>query len=282
MNPAVPPDKRGNTGMSAKLLLVGCGKMGGAMLAGWKAAGAASAVVVVEPYGAPKGLPADVLVVKEALEIPADFAPDAVILAVKPQMMDQALPFYARYAGSALFLSIAAGKPIAYFEKYLGPAAAIVRAMPNTPAAVGRGISAAVPNAQTSEVQRKLAQTLLSAVGEVAWVGEEAHLDAVTALSGSGPAYVFLLVETMARAGVAAGLPADLSMQLARATVMGSGELLRQSHESAEQLRRNVTSPKGTTEAALDVLMVEGPGGLHDLMTRAVAAGTGRSRELAG
>lgn len=268
--------------MSAKLLLVGCGKMGGAMLSGWKAAGAASAVVVVEPFGAPKGLPADVLVVKDAADIPADFIPDAVILAVKPQMMDQALPHYARYAGASMFLSIAAGKPIAYFEKYLGTQAAIVRAMPNTPAAVGRGISAAVPNAQVSEGQRKLAHTLLSAVGEVTWVADEALLDAVTAVSGSGPAYVFLLVEAMARAGISAGLPADLAMQLARATVMGSGELLRQSHESAEQLRRNVTSPKGTTEAALNVLMTEGPGGLHELMTRAIAAATNRSRELAG
>ncbi len=268
--------------MSASLLLVGCGKMGGAMLAGWKAAGAAGAVVVVEPFGAPKGLPADVLVVKEASEIPADFTPDAIILAVKPQMMDQALPNYARYAGTALFLSIAAGKPIAYFEKHLGVHAAIVRAMPNTPAAVGRGISAAVPNANCSDAQKALARTLLSAVGEVAWVADETLLDAVTALSGSGPAYVFLLVETMAKAGVAAGLPPDLSMQLARATVMGSGELLRQSHESAEQLRRNVTSPKGTTEAALNVLMAEGSGGMQDLLTHAIAAGTARSRELAG
>jgi pyrroline-5-carboxylate reductase len=268
--------------MSASLLLVGCGKMGGAMLAGWKAAGAAGSVVVVEPFGAPKGLPAEVLVVKEASEIPADFTPDAIILAVKPQMMDQALPNYARYAGTALFLSIAAGKPIAYFEKHLGANAAIVRAMPNTPAAVGRGISAAVPNANCTDAQKALARTLLSAVGEVAWVADETLLDAVTALSGSGPAYVFLLVETMAKAGVAAGLPPDLSMQLARATVMGSGELLRQSHESAEQLRRNVTSPKGTTEAALNVLMADGPGGMQDLLTRAIAAGTARSRELAG
>lgn len=268
--------------MSANLLLVGCGKMGSALLAGWRAAGAAAEVVVVEPFGVPKDFPADIPVVKDASEIPAGFAPDAVILAVKPQMMDQVLPAYARYAGHALFLSIAAGKPIAYFEKYLGAEAAIVRAMPNTPAAVGRGISAAVPNDKTSAEQRTLAQTLLSAVGEVAWIDDEAHLDAVTALSGSGPAYVFLLVEAMARAGAAAGLPINLSMQLARATVMGSGELLRQSAESADQLRRNVTSPKGTTEAALDVLMMEGPGGIHDLLNRAIAAGTNRSRELAG
>lgn len=267
--------------MSAKLLLVGCGKMGGAMLAGWKQADPATRMVVVEPFGAPKGLPDDVIVVADASDIPADFQPDAVILAVKPQMMDQALPAYSRYAGQSLFLSIAAGKTLAYFEKFLGAQASIVRAMPNTPAAVGRGISALVANGNVDGKGRALAQNLLSAVGEVTWVAEESLLDAVTAVSGSGPAYVFLLVETLARAGEAAGLPADLAMQLARATVMGSGELLRQSHESAEQLRRNVTSPKGTTQAALDVLMDEGPNGMAALMRSAIAAATQRSRELA-
>ncbi|WP_029014105.1 pyrroline-5-carboxylate reductase [Niveispirillum irakense] len=268
--------------MSATLLLVGCGKMGSAMLAGWKQADPATRLVVVEPFGAPKGLPADVQVVASADEIPADFQPDAIILAVKPQMMDEALPAYARFADRALYLSIAAGKTLAYFEKHLGASARIVRAMPNTPAAVGRGISALVANGRVDQAGRTLAQQLLSAVGEVAWVEEEGLLDAVTAVSGSGPAYVFLLVETLARAGEQAGLPADLAMRLARATVMGSGELLRQSHESAEQLRRNVTSPKGTTQAALDVLMAEGPAGMADLLRRAVAAGTNRSRELAG
>lgn len=268
--------------MSAALLLVGCGKMGGAMLAGWKQADPGTRLVVVEPFGAPKGLPADVQVVSDPAEIPADFQPDAIILAVKPQMMDQALPAYARYADRALFLSIAAGKTLDYFARHLGSGARIVRAMPNTPAAVGRGISALVANAPVDAAGRALAQELLAAVGEVAWVEDESLLDAVTAVSGSGPAYVFLLVEAMARAGEDAGLPTDLAMRLARATVMGSGELLRQSHESAEQLRRNVTSPKGTTEAALDVLMASGPTGMHDLLRRAIAAATARSRELAG
>ncbi|MQP65260.1 pyrroline-5-carboxylate reductase [Niveispirillum sp. SYP-B3756] len=268
--------------MSAKLLLVGCGKMGGAMLAGWKQADPATRMVVVEPFGPPKGLPDDVQVVTDAADIPADFQPDAIVLAVKPQMMDQVLPAYARYADRALFLSIAAGKTLGYFQQFLGDGARIVRAMPNTPAAVGRGISALVANANVDTAGRALAQRLLSAVGEVTWVAEESQLDAVTAVSGSGPAYVFLLVETLARAGESAGLPPDLAMQLARATIVGSGELLRQSHESAEQLRRNVTSPKGTTQAALDVLMEEGPQGMAALMRRAIAAATQRSRELAG
>ncbi len=266
--------------MGAALLLVGCGKMGGAMLAGWMAAGVAGRVVVVEPSGATGPLPDGVTAVRDPADIPADFSPAAVILAVKPQMMDAALPGYRRFAGDAVFLSIAAGKPIAYFEKHLGAEAAVVRAMPNTPAAIGRGISVAVPNARATSCHRNLCDRLLAAVGEVAWVDDESLLDPVTAVSGSGPAYVFLLVETLAKAGEAAGLPAELSMRLARATVSGAGELLRQSPEEAAQLRRNVTSPNGTTQAALDVLMAAD--GLAPLMERAVADATRRSRALAG
>lgn len=266
--------------MGATVLLVGCGKMGGAMLAGWKAANAATRFVVIDPYAQADSLPAGVELVATAAEVPADVQADAVVLAVKPQMMDQALPDHARHAGTAVYLSIAAGKPIAYFERHLGQGAPVVRAMPNTPAAIGRGISVAVPNAAVSPAQRDLCHRLLQAAGEVAWTDDEGQIDAVTALSGSGPAYVFLLTEAMAKAGVAAGLPEDLAMTLARATVAGSGELLHRSHEPADQLRRNVTSPNGTTQAALEVLMA--PGGLEDLMVRAVAAGTRRSRELAG
>jgi pyrroline-5-carboxylate reductase len=265
--------------MGASLLLVGCGKMGGAMLAGWMSAGVAGRVVVVEPY-TPPALPAGVELVASADQVPADLNPQAIILAVKPQMMDAVLPSYRSQSGRAVFLSIAAGKPIAYFQKALGAEAAIVRAMPNTPAAIGRGISVAVANPQAGEQHRILAERLLAAVGEVAWVEDEALLDPVTAVSGSGPAYVFLLVEALAEAGVAAGLPADLAMRLARVTVAGSGELLHQAPESAEQLRRNVTSPNGTTQAALDVLMAAD--GLADPLRRAVAAATRRSRELAG
>ncbi|HEY1721490.1 MAG TPA: pyrroline-5-carboxylate reductase [Magnetospirillaceae bacterium] len=263
-----------------RILLVGCGKMGGAMLEGWLERGAASAdIIVVEPNG-PVAARDGLRVVKAAGEVPADFSPDVVVLAVKPQMMDAALPPLVGYAGKAVVLSIAAGKTLAYFGKALGEGTAVVRAMPNTPAAVGRGISVAVPNAKVSAEQRAACGALLSAVGAVEWVEDEGLMDAVTAVSGSGPAYVFLLAETLAEAGVAAGLPRPLAEKLARATVVGSGELLNQSPETAAKLRENVTSPNGTTFAALQVLRVET--GMPGLMTRAVAAAAARSKELAG
>jgi pyrroline-5-carboxylate reductase len=271
------------SGDATRLLLVGCGKMGSAMLEGWLASGVSAAnIVVVEPAAGGALHEPSPRFVAEPAAIGRDFAPTVVVFAIKPQMMDEAAPNYARYAGAGtVFLSIAAGKTIGGFEAALGEAAAIVRAMPNTPAAIGRGISVACPNANVSAEQRTLCGALLSAVGEVAWVEEEALLDPVTAVSGSGPAYVFLLTEAMAAAGVAAGLPEALSMQLARATVAGAGELMRQSNdEAASQLRVNVTSPGGTTQAALEVLMAE-KDGLAALMARAVAAATKRSRELA-
>jgi len=270
-----------------RLLLVGCGKMGGAMLRGWLARGMAPAnVAVVEPATEALGDLAGRGITQTTTpdSIPKTFAPDVVVLALKPQFMDEAIGNYARYARpETLFLSIAAGKTIAYFQRHLDPeappGAAIVRAMPNTPAAVGRGISVAVAHRRVTPAQRDLAETLLSACGEVAWVEEEGLIDAVTALSGGGPAYVFLLIEVMAEAGRKAGLPADLAMRLARVTVSGAGELARLSPEDAAQLRRNVTSPKGTTLEALKILMA--PDGIQPLFDRAIAAATRRSRELA-
>ena len=265
--------------MGASLLLVGCGRMGAAMLEGWLASGVAGRVVVVEPQGA--GV-ADPRVTRCAgpAQVPPEFRPDAVVFAVKPQVMDTVVPAYQPYAESgAVMLSIAAGRTIGYFEARLGPEAAVVRAMPNTPAAIGRGITVACANGRVRPDRRALCESLLAAVGEVGWVEDEVLIDAVTGVSGSGPAYVFLLCEALAEAGREAGLPGDLAMRLARATVSGAGELLHRSPESAEQLRRNVTSPNGTTQAALDVLMA--PDGLQALMTRAVAAATRRSRELA-
>ena len=267
-----------------RLLLVGCGKMGGAMLRGWLARGLAPGrSVVIEPNPAELEdlIRRGVRVEPGAEAIPPDFQPDVVVLAVKPQMMEGAIGGYARFARpETLFLSIAAGKTIAYFRRHLGEGAAIVRAMPNTPAAIGRGISVAVPSSPVTAVQRELADTLLAACGEVAWVEEEGLIDPVTALSGGGPAYVFLLIETLAEAGRKSGLPADLALRLARVTVSGAGELARLSPDSAEQLRRNVTSPKGTTLEALNILMAED--GLQPLFDRAIAAATRRSRELAG
>jgi len=216
---------------------------------------------------------------KRPEEIPLEFAPDVVVFAVKPQVMDGAVSPYKRFVGRSLFLSIAAGKTLRYFGRLLDDEAAVVRAMPNTPAAVGRGITVATANPRVTPTQRRLADTLLSAVGEVGWVDDETLIDAVTAVSGSGPAYVFLLIECLAKAGVAAGLPAELATRLARATVAGSGELARLSHEPASKLREAVTSPGGTTRAALDVLMATD--GLEPLMIKAVAAAARRSRELA-
>jgi pyrroline-5-carboxylate reductase len=265
---------------AATVLLVGCGKMGSALLAGWVAGGSLARCVIVEPQGGPPGpLPDGVSVVADAAAIPADLVPDAVIFAVKPQVMDGVVGAYRRFAG-ATFLSIAAGKPVALFQRLLGADAAVVRAMPNTPAAIGRGITGAFANPAVGAAGRALAQRLLSAVGEVAWVEREDLLDAVTAVSGSGPAYVFLLAEALAAAGARVGLPPALAQQLARATVAGAGELLHRLPDSADQLRRNVTSPGGTTQAALDVLMATP--GLQGLMDEAVAAATRRSRELAG
>ncbi len=205
----------------------------------------------------------------------------AIVIAVKPQSAPEALPPLAQYIDKAtLVLSIMAGRNIGFLEKSLPAGTAIVRAMPNTPAAIGRGISVAVANAKISKRQRNQASGLLAAIGKVEWVVDEALMDAVTALSGSGPAYIFLLAECMTRAGVAAGLPPELATRLARETVAGSAELLYRSDLDAATLRQNVTSPGGTTAAALEVLM--GPGGFDHLLTQAIAAAARRSRDLAG
>ncbi|WP_439578318.1 pyrroline-5-carboxylate reductase [Elioraea sp.] len=255
------------------ILLVGCGRMGGAMRAGWLEAGRSVAVVEPGPHA-----PSGAVATPDAL--PGGLRPAAVVLAVKPQEADAVLPDYARFAGSAVFLSIMAGRTISRMRALLGDGAAVVRAMPNTPAAVRQGIAVACPGPGVTGAQRALCTGLLDAIGAVAWVEEEALMDPVTAVSGSGPAYVFLLAEAMEAAGIAQGLPAALARRLARQTVAGSGALLAASAEDAAQLRRNVTSPGGTTAAALAVLMAEG--GVPELMRRAVAEATRRSRELAG
>jgi pyrroline-5-carboxylate reductase len=270
--------------MTSSLILVGCGKMGGALLEGWLDRGVDPAdVVVVEPHvqAAGPAIARGVMVVAAADAVPAAKRPDVVVFAVKPQMMEGVLPGYARFAaGGPVFLSIAAGKTIGYFQRHLGKDAAIVRAMPNTPAAVRRGMTVACANPLVTDAQRRLCDDLLNAVGEVAWIDDEAHLDAVTALSGGGPAYVFLLAEGLAQAGIDAGLPADLAHRLARVTVAGSGELLHRSAEPPSVLRQNVTSPGGTTAEALKVLMASD--GWQPLLSKAIAAATKRSRELAG
>lgn len=270
--------------LTRPLLLIGCGKMGSAMLSGWLESGiAAGGVIAVEPMGIPPQFAdaAGVEVVASADALAPDLDPEVVVFAVKPQQMDDVAPGYKRFAGgNTAFLSIAAGKNIAYFAGQLGDQAAIVRAMPNTPAAIGQGITVCCSNAAATDGQRELCRQLLAATGEAVVVDDEGLIDAVTALSGGGPAYVFLLIECLAAAGVAAGLPGDLADRLALVTVAGSGQLALSSEEPPSTLRENVTSPGGTTLEALKILMAEE--GLQPLMTRAIAAATARSRELAG
>jgi pyrroline-5-carboxylate reductase len=258
------------------LVLLGCGKMGTALLTGWLDAGLpVGSVWVIEPN------PTDWLIQTGVhLNEGLPDAPAVALLAVKPQMMGQALPaLQAMGNGTTLFISIAAGTTIASFEAALGNRTPIVRTMPNTPAMVGRGITALCRNAHVSDAGFALARTLMAAVGQVVDLDGEHQIDAVTAVSGSGPAYVFHLIETMAAAGEAEGLPPEVAMQLARATVCGAGELAFRSSETAAQLRINVTSPGGTTAAALSVLMDEETG-FPALLKRAVKAAADRGREL--
>jgi pyrroline-5-carboxylate reductase len=268
--------------LAGTLVLVGAGKMGGAMLEGWLKGGAeASRIVALDP--APPA-EAKALIEAAGVRLNPDVASirdaEVVIIAVKPQLMDAVLPGVVSLKVSRpLILSVAAGKTIASFEHHFGSDAAVIRTIPNTPAAVGRGITAMAANPHVSPAQMTLARKLLEAVGEVVTVENEAMIDAVTAVSGSGPAYVFYLTECLAAAGEKVGLPKELAMQLARATVSGAGELMRQSGTEAATLRQNVTSPKGTTHAALQVLMAED--GMQPLFDKAIEAATKRSRELA-
>ncbi|TAL02682.1 MAG: pyrroline-5-carboxylate reductase [Rhodospirillaceae bacterium] len=272
--------------MQGTILLVGSGKMGGALLDGWFKRGVNPVdVMVVEPAGrvavAPCSAHPALTTVPTIEDVPKDFRPDVIVFAIKPQIVDQALPAYRRFvADRPVFLSVIAGKTTDGIRSRLGPAADVVRAMPNTPAAVGKAMTVLYAPPTVSELQRKICNTLMSAVGAVAWITDEAHMDAVTAVSGSGPAYVFLFAEALTAAGVEAGLAPDLAARLAHATIAGAGAMLEQMPDSPETLRRNVTSPGGTTAAALEVLM--GENGLMRLFSRAVAAAAARSRELAG
>jgi pyrroline-5-carboxylate reductase len=272
-------DTQALTQINGTILLAGAGRMGGAMLNGWLAQGLdPKRLAVIEPSPSPE---VGALVAKGVRLNPSPgeaFAIAALVIAVKPQSFHEAgLALKPFTAPSTLAVSIMAGTPIKALEAVCG--GAVVRAMPNTPAAIGRGITVAVAAKNVTAAQRALADTLLSAIGSVEWVSDERLMDAVTAVSGSGPAYVFLLAEELARAGVAAGLPAELATKLARETVAGSGELLHRSDLAAATLRQNVTSPGGTTAAALEILM--GKDGLQQLMMRAIAAATARSKELA-
>lgn len=269
--------------LDGSVVLAGAGKMGAAMLAGWLERGLDPAQVIIqEPQlsGTALELAQKHGITSQPVLEPQSPPPAVIVVAVKPQVMDDVFPALAKIAGpQTVVMSIAAGKTIASFERHLPAGVAVVRAMPNTPAAIGRGITGAVASAHTTPSQKAACEALLGAVGDVVWVPEEDLIDAVTAVSGSGPAYVFLLAEALADAGVAAGLDAATAKRLATATVSGAGELLHQSKADPATLRQNVTSPGGTTAAALGVLMRDGSG-LKELMTEAVLAAEKRGREL--
>jgi pyrroline-5-carboxylate reductase len=255
--------------------------MGGALLAGWLRRGLDPTLVYVQdPTPAPEvaGLMASHGIrVRHKTKLPT--APAVMVIAVKPQIMDEVLPALGSSVGpSTVILSIAAGRTLANLASHLPPGTSIVRAMPNTPAAIGQGMTVACASSEVTRHQALLCNMLLEAVGEVIWLDDETLMDAVTAVSGSGPAYVFLLAECLTEAGIAEGLDPELAARLARETIAGAGELLRRSDLSPTELRRNVTSSKGVTAVALEVLM--GKGSLSDLLKRAVAAAAKRSREL--
>lgn len=269
--------------LSGPLVLVGAGNMGGALLKGWLDRGLAASGVIVQDPSPPPSMAA--LLAKHAIAsvervVALPSPPAVILLAVKPQIMDAVVPTVAHLPGpGTVVLSVAAGRTIASLAQHFPDRTAIVRTIPNTPSSVGRGITVAVASASVTPTQRKLCQDLLEAVGSVGWVEDERLIDSATAVSGSGPAYVFLLAECLEAAARSVGLPADLARQLARETVSGAGELLRQSELDASTLRQNVTSPKGTTAAALDVLMAKGA--LPDIMETAVTAARDRAEELA-
>ena len=263
-------------------VLVGAGKMGGAMLSGWMAEGIDPAsILVVDPFLSPEiGALLKKHGIGHAAQMPDDVTAGIILMAVKPQMMDDVLPGLVPASNdSTLVLSVAAGTPVRKFQEFFGdiPTA---RRMPNTPAMVKRGITAVYPTEKVTDAQKNTISQLLSAVGKVVWLDSEDQIDLVTGVSGSGPAYVFYMTETLKEAGKAAGLTEELAEQLAIATVCGAGELMHQSGEDPAILRQNVTSPNGTTAAALDVLMSES--GIQPIMTEAVAAAVKRAKELAG
>ena len=267
---------------SQPILLVGCGKMGGALLDGWLSKGMAeNDLVVIEPHRFNRtSIRSGITVLEDLKDLKTDFSPEVILFAVKPQVLDTVVPLYKNFKAEGLiYISIAAGRTLASYESLLGSDAGIIRVMPNTPASIGQGISVACGNRNVTDAQKENCLELFKAVGVTAWIDEEGLMDPVTAVSGSGPAYVFLLIEALTEAGLRAGLEREFAEKLAKVTVAGSGALALEARGSPANLREAVTSPGGTTSAALDVLM--GESGMKKLMEQAVQAATLRSRILA-
>jgi pyrroline-5-carboxylate reductase len=268
--------------MSISLLLVGCGNMGRAMLGGWIDQNVKpNNIMVIDPSpdNLEKAAAFGCRCFSSALVIEEGYQPDVIIFAVKPQVIADVMVAYKKYTDAgALSISVAAGTGISVFEQHLGDGAAIIRTMPNTPAAIRQGMMVSVANGNVSDDQKHVCDTLMQAIGVTAWVTDEADIDAVTGLSGSGPAYVFYMIESMIQAGVAAGLTPELAQLLAKQTVAGAGQLALNATEEVGQLRENVTSPNGTTAAGLEVLMADD--GLAPLMARTVDAAVARSKEM--
>ena len=260
------------------LLLIGCGNMGSALLSRWceKLGGNFSPITVVEPSDIVT--PENVTRVKQISDI-ENVNPTVVVLAVKPQQLETVLPELAKkISGAPTFLSIAAGKNLAFYEKHLGQGAAIVRAMPNTPALIGEGMTAMVANKHLEESGKSHVTQLMATVGDTLWLADEQLMDAVTAVSGSGPAYFYYMVECLIAAGITNGLTHEQATQLAVTTFVGSAKLASHSAMMVEELRKQVTSPGGTTAAALSVFQDNEQ--LHTLVETAVAAAIKRAQEL--
>ena len=268
--------------MDTNIILVGCGNMGQALLGGWLTRGVdrkCLRVVDRETSAVSSAQSLNVFANTELSKVLEGFNVDLVVFAVKPQNLEALLPAYRRLADSGtIFLSVAAGKPISFYEDILGKGVVFVRAMPNMPAAIHQGITVLCPNPNVQSSQRKLIGDLMAAIGEISWLEKEGMMNAVTAVSGSGPAYVFLFIEGLTEAGIEVGLEEKLARQLAKATVAGAGAYAMQVESRAAELREQVTSPGGTTAAALEVLM--GDDAFNALLKKAVRAATDRGQEL--
>jgi pyrroline-5-carboxylate reductase len=261
------------------LLLVGCGKMGNALLQRWKHSFVQTSFHIIDPHHADVNEP-NLIWHKNLGSLPKECSPTVIVFAIKPQQMDEMLPYYREHFSqhAPLYLSIAAGKTLSYYQTNLGEHAHIVRAMPNTPALVGKGMTALCASANLPAIQKKIATDLMNAVGKVEWIDDELLMDAVTAISGCGPAYLFLFLESLTAAGVAAGLSEATAKILAVETIDGSLHLTGHSGKSYEQLRIDVASPGGATQAALDILMKNNA--MKSLLEQAVLAAKQRSKEL--